>query len=175
MPYLPPQKGVSLIEVLVAMLVFSIGLVGAAGLLVMSARSSHSAYVRTQVTFLAQNMADRMQANPIGVWRGDYNGIYPDEVSQNCAAGCTPQQLAAYDKGIWSRQLLAFLSPSAQARIACSTAGLAYVPTAEQIALRPPYGGSCSMQVSWVEQGIAAPGSSKNDRARQTFAWEFQP
>jgi type IV pilus assembly protein PilV len=174
MPYLPSQKGVSLVEVLVAVLVF-IGLIGAAGLLVMSARSSHSAYVRSQVTFLAQSMVDRMQANPIGVWRGDYNGKYPDNVSQDCAAGCTSQQLAMHDKGIWSGQLITFLSRNAQANIACSDTGLAYVPAPDQLALRPPYGGSCKMEVSWVEQGMGAPGSDKNDHAQQTFAWEFQP
>jgi type IV pilus assembly protein PilV len=77
MQHLPYQRGITLIEVLVAVLIFSIGLLGVAGLLVMSVRSNHAAYLRTQVTFLAQSMADRMQANPIGVWSGDYNGRYP--------------------------------------------------------------------------------------------------
>jgi type IV pilus assembly protein PilV len=175
MPCLPAQRGVTLIEVLVAMLIFSVGLMGVAALLVMSARSSHAAYLRTQVTFLAQSMADRMLANPIAVWMGDYNDTYPNGASQDCTAGCTPRQLALHDKGIWSSQLASFLSPDVQASIACSRAGLAYVPTPDQLAMRPPYGGSCKMKVSWTEQGIGAAGSSKNESAPQTFDWEFQP
>jgi type IV pilus assembly protein PilV len=175
MRYRPSQRGVSLIEVLVAALIFSIGVIGAAGLLVMSARASHTAYLRSQVTFLAQSMADRMQANPMGVWSGAYNGAYPNKASQDCAAGCTPRQLAQHDQGIWSSQLTTFLSSDAQANIDCSNRGLAYTPTSAQWALRPPYGGSCAMKVSWTEQGIGATGSDQNDHAQQTFAWEFQP
>jgi type IV pilus assembly protein PilV len=175
MLYRPSQRGVSLIEVLVAVLIFSIGVIGAAGLLVMSARASHAAYMHSQVTFLAQSMADRMQANPMGVWSGAYNGAYPNKANQDCATGCTPWQLAQHDQGIWSSQLTTFLSSDAQASIDCNNSGLAYTPTSTQWALRPPYGGSCKMKVSWTEQGIGALGSDQNDHAQQTFAWEFQP
>jgi type IV pilus assembly protein PilV len=175
MPYLPFQRGVTLIEVLVAILLFSIGLMGVAGMLVMSARSTHSAYLRSQVSFLAQGMADRMQANPIGVWTGDYNGTYPNTIWQDCTAGCTPRQLAIHDKGIWSGQLKTFLSTDVQANISCGSRGLAYIPGSDELGLRPPYGGSCTMTVSWTEQGIGLAGSDQNDHARQTFAWEFQP
>jgi type IV pilus assembly protein PilV len=175
MPFRRFQRGVTLIEVLVAILIFSIGLVGVTGMLVMSSRSTHSAYLRSQVTFLAQGMVDRMQANPVGVWTGDYNDTYPNTVHQDCAAGCTPRQLAMHDKEAWSGQLKTFLSPDVQASISCSNQGLAFVPTSDQLELRPPYGGSCMMKVVWTEQGIGLAGSDKNDHARQIFAWEFQP
>jgi type IV pilus assembly protein PilV len=175
MPHLPSQRGVTLIEVLVAMLIFSVGMVGAAGLLVLAARSSHAAYVRTQVVFLTQNIAERMQANLMGVWQGRYNGSYPDGSKQDCSSGCTPAQLAMHDRGTWSSQLMTFLPPPVHASIACSSAGLAYVPTPEQLALRPPYGGSCKIQVSWTERGAMAVVPDENTGAQQTFAWEFQP
>ncbi|GGA14184.1 type IV pilus modification protein PilV [Dyella caseinilytica] len=175
MPYRPSQLGVSLIEVLVAILVFSVGLIGVAGLLVVSARSTHSAYLRSQVTFLAQGMADRMQANSMGVWMGDYNGAYPNAMRQDCARGCTPRQLAMHDKGAWSGQLKTFLPPDAQANISCESRGLANVPASDELGMRPPYGGSCTMTISWTEQGIGLAASDTNDGARQTFAWEFQP
>ncbi|GAB2577078.1 type IV pilus modification protein PilV [Dyella jejuensis] len=171
----PRQRGVTLIEVLVAMLVFGIGLLGVAGLLLLSARANHAAYLRTQVTFLAQGMADRMQANPVGVWNGDYNGVYPDTAAQDCAAGCTPHQLALHDRGRWSSQLATFLPPDAKADIACDSHGLAYVPSAEQRLLRPPFGGNCAMTITWTEQGVGAGASEAGDHAPQTFAWTFQP
>jgi type IV pilus assembly protein PilV len=164
------QRGVTLIEVLVAMLVFSIGLIGAAGLMVMAARSNQAAYLRTQVTFLAQSMAERMQANLIGVWNGDYNGSYPDGSAQDCTAGCTPAQLARHDRQRWSSQLETFLPQGTKASIQCDHGGIPSVPSREQWALRPPYGGNCSMTVTWKERNVVDVEASP-----QTFAWEFQP
>ncbi|RDS85707.1 type IV pilus modification protein PilV [Dyella psychrodurans] len=169
------QRGVSLIEVLVAVLVCSAGLVGVAGLLVTSARSNHAAYLRTQVTLLAQGMADRMRANPVGVWSGGYNGSFPNGATQDCQLGCTPGQLARHDQGVWSSQLQTLLPSGAQATIACRDGGAASVPGADPSALRSAYGGSCTMTMTWTESGVGAAGSIENDRASQTFAWEFQP
>lgn len=169
------QQGVTLIEVLVAMLIFSIGLMGVAALFIMAARSNHAAYLRTQVTFLAQNMADRMRANPMGVWAGDYNGAYPDASRQDCSAGCTPRQLAAHDRGVWSSELHTFLPAKAKARITCSHRGVAYVPSSAQMPLRPPYGGNCAMTITWNERAPDLAGGSTDERPPQTFAWEFQP
>jgi type IV pilus assembly protein PilV len=169
------QRGITLIEVLMALLIFSIGLMGVAGLLVMSARSVHTAYLRTQVTFLAQSMADRMSANVIGVWKGYYNGSYPGLGAHSCAQSCTPQQLAEHDKALWSSQLATFLPPATKAKINCGGAGASYTPTQDQLALRPPYGGSCSMTITWAERGVTVDGVGAEDQSLQTFAWEFQP
>ncbi|MCQ4322064.1 type IV pilus modification protein PilV [Stutzerimonas stutzeri] len=63
---LPPtrqQQGATLIEVLVALLVLSVGLLGMAGLQMTSAKSNYSAYQRSQATLLAYDITDRMRAN----------------------------------------------------------------------------------------------------------------
>jgi type IV pilus assembly protein PilV len=57
------QKGFTLLEVLVAMLVLSIGLLGLAGLMASSLRNNHSAYYRSQATWLAYDVIDRMRTN----------------------------------------------------------------------------------------------------------------
>ncbi|HEV2538079.1 MAG TPA: type IV pilus modification protein PilV [Frateuria sp.] len=184
------QRGVSLIEVLVAVLVFSVGMIGVAGLLIMATRSNHTAYLRTQAAFLASNMGDRMSANPVGVWMGNYDSSsYPVSAStaanNDCSAGCTPDALAQSDQRAWSRQLKTFL-PQASARIRCDKTNAGYTPdawvppsastsptapvtTPGQIGMRPPYGGTCSMHISWYEQDSLGPSS------QQTFDWEFQP
>lgn len=168
------QRGVSLIEVLVAVLIFSIGLIGLAGLMVMATRSNHGAYLRTQVTFLAGNMADRMRANPTGLWNQAYNDSnYPTSASQACskASACTPAQVAVRDKYEWS-QLLKTLLPEATARINCvGKSGVSYNPQT-QIGMRPPYGGNCSMTITWIERNVL---DSGNTTPTQSFAWEFQP
>lgn len=57
------QSGATLIEVLIAIVVLSIGLLGLAGLQVTSIQSNYSAYYRSQATVLAYDYADRMRTN----------------------------------------------------------------------------------------------------------------
>jgi type IV pilus assembly protein PilV len=170
MPLSPRPRGVTLIEVLVAMLVFSLGLIGAAGLMAMAARANQAAYLHTQVSFLAQNMAERMHANLIGVWNGDYDGSYPDASAQDCTTGCTPSQLARHDRQSWSGQLKTFLPPGPEAIVRCDQGGVPHAPSREQIALRPPYGGNCSMTIKWTERHAI-----NAEATPQTFTWDFQP
>jgi type IV pilus assembly protein PilV len=183
------QRGMSLIEVLMAVLIFSIGLIGMAGLLVMATRSNHAAYLRTQAVFLADSMADRMSANSVGVWSGSYNASnYPVSTSAgNCSTGCTPDALAQFDQSAWSSELRTFL-PGVSASIHCDASSAGFTPdpwappssspggsaaTPGQIGMRPPYGGTCNMHIRWQEQGI---GSKDNRGASpQNFYWEFQP
>lgn len=168
------QRGVSLVEVLIAVLIFSLGMMGLGGLLIFAIQSNHVAFQRTQATFLARAMADRMSANPIGVWNGDYNSTtYPLNVTQDCSTGCTPDLLAVYDQQMWSSQLKTFLpvDPNLNATIACDKTKAGYVPQGTQLTLRPPYGGTCTMTIRWTEHGTASNGTNQT----QTFNWAFQP
>ncbi|MGZ8288566.1 MAG: type IV pilus modification protein PilV [Telluria sp.] len=57
------QQGFSLVEVMVTMLVVSIGLLGIAGIIVNSMKNNHSSQSRSQATVLANDIIDRMRAN----------------------------------------------------------------------------------------------------------------
>lgn len=57
------ERGFSLIEVLIALLVLAIGLLGLAALQAQGLRFNHDAYVRTQATHLAYDIVDRMRVN----------------------------------------------------------------------------------------------------------------
>jgi type IV pilus assembly protein PilV len=165
-------RGVSLIEVLMAVLVFSVGLIGLSGLLIASLRSNQSGYQRTQVEFLALSMADRMRANPLAVWSGGYNSTgYPLTGTQACttASACTPAKLALRDQYLWSSQLKTFL-PNPAASIACTNG---VTPDTVQLRVRPPYAGNCVMRISWTER--AAGDSGHQDVAARTYVWNFQP
>jgi type IV pilus assembly protein PilV len=165
-------SGVSLIEVLMAVLVFSVGLIGLSGLLVTSLRSNQVGYQRTQAEFIAMSMADRMRANPLAVWSGGYNSAtYPLTGTQACttASACTPAKLALRDQYLWSTQLTTFL-PNATASIACTNGA---TPDATQLLVRPPYAGNCVMRINWTER--AAGDSTHQDTGTRTYVWNFQP
>lgn len=67
------QNGFTLLEVLVTMVVMSLGLLGYAGLQMASLKNSASAYQRSQATILAYDMIDRMRANRSQAVGGTYN------------------------------------------------------------------------------------------------------
>ena len=58
------QGGVGLIEVLVTLLVLSVGLLGLAGLQNESLKQTYNAYLESQALFLAEDMIDRMRLSP---------------------------------------------------------------------------------------------------------------
>lgn len=98
------SAGFSLLEVLIAVLVLGIGLLGLAGLQATSLRNNLSAYHRSVATQLAYDISDRMRANPQGVTDGNYNnkaGREADCVTNRCSSA----DLAGDDLFEWSDAL----------------------------------------------------------------------
>ena len=70
------QRGVTLLEVLISILVLSVGLLGYAGLQTVSMKNNTSAFQRSQATMLTYDIVDRMRAvarNPDASVLGGYN------------------------------------------------------------------------------------------------------
>ena len=102
------QAGVGLIEILISVVILSIGFLAAARMQVEGMRSSQSAYHRSQAYFLASDIIDRMRANAVGVRAGAYDGAGTAAglVPPDCGgAGCSPDQIARRDVAEWSRAL----------------------------------------------------------------------
>lgn len=57
------QRGVSLIEVMVALFIMAVGLLGAAAMQLNALKYTDSSRYRTQATFIAYDMLDRIRAN----------------------------------------------------------------------------------------------------------------
>jgi type IV pilus assembly protein PilV len=68
------SRGVTLIEVLVAMVVLSIGLLGVCALIINSVRSNDSADMRAKASILANAIIDNMRANSTAAVGGAYDG-----------------------------------------------------------------------------------------------------
>jgi type IV pilus assembly protein PilV len=117
-----PDSGFSLVEVLVALLVLSIGLLGIGKLVLFSARANDSAYLRTQATAVAYSILDAMHANRQAAINGSYliasaQAAADPGVQCNNAAPCTNSlTLAQYDLYQWKQRLLA-LGPAGNGSI----------------------------------------------------------
>ncbi len=99
----PRQSGFSLIEVLVALVIFSVGILGLAGMQFTALRGNHDAYVSSVVTLQLMDAADRIRANPEGVKNGAYDALNEDASDPGCIeSGCSPADLAAYDYWVWN-------------------------------------------------------------------------
>lgn len=107
------SKGFSLIEVLIAVLVFSLGLMGLAAVQIASVRTNQSAAYRSAAVTLAYAMADRMRANQNGVLTGQY---YTDYSAETCAGQPPDSPTAEHDIFAWKQQLACQL-PDGQGEI----------------------------------------------------------
>jgi type IV pilus assembly protein PilV len=65
--------GFTLLEVLIAVLVLSVGLLGLAGLQATGIKANHSAYMRSQAVAYGYDIIDRMRANRLSALSGGYN------------------------------------------------------------------------------------------------------
>ena len=104
------QSGLSMIELLVAVLVLAIGVLGITALQMVSLQNNRGALFRAEAVQLAYDMMDRIRANPQGAVPGQaYDGIALLDVppaSANCVAnGCTQAQMVTFDQSVWKCSL----------------------------------------------------------------------
>ena len=101
-PEIQHSGGFSLVEVLIALVIMSVGMLGIAGLYVESMQAGRTSIFRHNAVTLASDVADRIRANPrAGV---DYQG---PGGNNNCVLGnvnCNPAQMAANDIELWLEQ-----------------------------------------------------------------------
>lgn len=109
---LPKQRGVGLIEVLIAVLVFALGVLGMASIQVNAKRTSYDALQRSLATSLTRDIIERMRSNPsdtsLAIY-GTVNNLGGGSVSTpgtNCnTSDCSTSALATHDVWEWERAL----------------------------------------------------------------------
>ncbi len=116
------QRGVGLIEVLIAVLVLSIGILGLAALQTRALSDNGSSLNRSAATAASYSILEAMRLDRASALNGDYNTTV---TTNSCpAAGTT---LATYQLNNWcSKQLANFLGTvsTTTGQINCSTAGI---------------------------------------------------
>ena len=109
---LKKSKGFSLVEVLIALVIMSVGMLGIAGLYVHSMQAGRTSMLRHHAVNLASDIADRIRANPAaGTAYEAADGVDNDCVAQNI--DCNIAQMAAHDIFLWQAQAADFLPPMA--------------------------------------------------------------
>ncbi len=89
------EQGVTLLEVLITVVILSVGLLGSAMLQFNSVRLNNDAFLRSQATNLAYDMSDRIRANSVAAVAGSYDLAIDDN------APSSPSTIAAQDVADW--------------------------------------------------------------------------
>jgi type IV pilus assembly protein PilV len=117
------QKGVGMLEVLIALLVLYIGILGLATLQSIGVKYNHQSYHRTQAIMQIYDIADRIRANAPGKAAAYDNHAFaaaPLVLTKDCAAvatACTSGERATYDLQSWRQSIQTFLGPDARGRV----------------------------------------------------------
>lgn len=117
--------GFSLVEVLVALAVLAVGLLGAAALAVDTVRAQHRAMLGAQAQRLAADLAERLRANRAGL-----AAYHEAPTLFGCVSGatpgrrCTPQELAREDLARWQSEIDRTL-PRGQGTVTLASGGAA--------------------------------------------------
>jgi type IV pilus assembly protein PilV len=95
------QRGFTLIEVLISMVILAIGLLGLAAMQAISLRDNQDAYYYQQATLLAYEMQDRIRGNNVANWTTVTIG------TGDCTkdAPCDGQTMANNDYGYWKKSV----------------------------------------------------------------------
>lgn len=126
------QRGSSLIEVMVAVLIMGIGLLGIAAMQATALRNSQSALERSQAVIHTYAILDAMRANRDAALAGAYN------LAMTCTAPATDGTLAQADLNRWITDVKSSLGGNAADTTSCGS-----VNCADSV---------CAVTVRWDEQ-----------------------
>ena len=102
------QRGAGLVEVLVALLVFSVGILAVTAMQLAAKRSAFEATQRSIATSLARDIIERIRTNPgeVGSYVVSELGENPVTYATDCnTSSCTPAELAQLDIFEWNALL----------------------------------------------------------------------
>ncbi|GMV00590.1 MAG: type IV pilus modification protein PilV [Steroidobacteraceae bacterium] len=139
------QRGFTMVESLVALVVLSVGLLGIASLYVTSLRTGRTAMIRTQAVTLVGDMADRIRANGRAGDAYDTTAYGGAPEAQGCVvdANCTAEALAEDDLASWIEAV--------NAALPAPVATVTFTPAAGGVGRPDQY----TIDVAWNEAGEA--------------------
>ena len=146
------SQGFTLLEVMIALVIFSFGLLALAALMAKGLQYNTSALHRSYASSQAYDMADRMRANREGIVKEHYDEINGSETDPGCiASGCNPAQMAQHDGWEWNKMNADVL------------------PAGSGTVEKKPGTSYYTISISWSENRFESTGGSEK------FEFEFQP
>jgi type IV pilus assembly protein PilV len=140
------QSGFTMVEVLVALVVLAIGLLGIAALYLNSLQSGRTAIYRTEAVNLAADLADRIRMNRTA--QAAYASVFTATAAPvgacSTTGGCTDVELATTDLANW-KAAIGQLLPGGQGQVAVTAPTAVDEPATYVVTVR------------WSEVGEAAP------------------
>jgi type IV pilus assembly protein PilV len=154
------QTGFSMIELLVAVLVMGIGVLGITALQMVSLQNNRGALVRAEASVRAYDLLDRIRANPNGAYGGVAFGDAPPAANDCMANPCSVAQMTDFDQAVWKCSLGIH---NADANCVALRASGALPPIAQQPGLPSGdgavaiNGNMVTVSVRWQEPNAPAP------------------
>lgn len=105
------QTGLTMIEILIAIFIMAVGLLGTATLQVRSLQDTANANLRSQAIYLANDVADRIRSNGAAVTAGYWDDLASAKETAACVTtiGCTTEEMAYHDQSEWMANVAATL------------------------------------------------------------------
>jgi type IV pilus assembly protein PilV len=146
------QRGYIMFEVLISVLVISVGFIGLAGMQVGGLAAANDSLLRSKAVYLTYQMADRVRANIPAAAAGDYNSLTGLGTDPSCVmTGCSVAQMATTDFFEWAAEVAALLPSGVGVVCVDSTPddGSSTAPACDGVA-----GAPLAVKVWWMENGI---------------------
>lgn len=137
------QHGLSMIEVLVSMILFAVGLLGIAAMQSVGVKITSNSNAMNTAVIQASNISDQMLASPQAIKDGIFDNVSNTIANVTCTNTCTPNELATASLYNWQQLLIEEL-PSGSGKIKRHANGL------------------YTISISWKERG-------KGDNVKNEF------
>lgn len=137
------QRGITLIESLVAIVVAALGILGVVGVQMRTLVDTQTTVHRAQAIRLIEDLGERMRVNPnaTGVINTYVSGFSDSTTPVDCATGCNQAAQATYDLAVW-KETVGNTLPLGEANIfLASDEGTATNPNRRQL----------GVMISWRE------------------------
>ena len=150
------QRGITLIESLVAIVVAALGILGILGVQMRTLTDTQTTVRRAQAIRLIEDLSERLKVNPNAVsamanYVSDFNNA-PTLVGGGCASGCNGSDQAKHDLYLWKESVKAL--PLGKANI--------FIPDPE-VALPPEQRRQLGVMIAWRENERVAKDVNNSD------------
>lgn len=187
---LPGQAGFTLLEVLIAIVITSLGLLGVAAMQAVTLKNAGSSKYRSAAIGLTSDMSDRLRANLEGVMEGNavvgtgYNRprTAPADAAYNSPApdcrsiGCLPAAMVLDDLAAWQVRLAANLPRGTG--VICIDSGSGGTPAFDGTTINPQCDGVGTMyaiKVFWLDNRSETDSDAASTRAYSVFTTRVSP